>query len=367
MRSRSVSIGLILLVAAGLPACGEDATEPSRAVEPSPTAPSLAIASNRWITRANMPWNRTDVTTATVTSAAGRSVVYAIGGLNPYRTPQQTVTAYDVATNTWTFRRPLPVRLAGTNGAGVVNGKIYVSGGFSDYKQAFPTAALYMYNPATNTWTRKRDMPSLRAITGEQWEVGAQGETAVIKGKLYVLSACYVENAPWGYDEGCPSGPWFFRYNPGTDTWTTLPSPGSAMGTLFRSPFQGGVIDGKFYVMGAASPYDHDGAFALYDPATNQWTKLTTGFALERPWAATAVLDGNLYVMGGLRYNVATDVMDTLAVTVRYDPATGRWLRLADLPGPRWGIAASTVFLNGNARIEVLGGSGTGNNLQYTP
>ena len=45
-------------------------------------------------------------------------------------TPLAKVTAYNVATNTWTDRRPLPVPLAWSNGAGVINGKIYVSGGF---------------------------------------------------------------------------------------------------------------------------------------------------------------------------------------------------------------------------------------------
>ena len=36
-------------------------------------------------------------------------------------------------------------------------------------------------------------------------------------------------------------------------------------------PSVGGVIGGKFYVMGQ-SPYTHDARFAVYDPATNQWT-----------------------------------------------------------------------------------------------
>ncbi|HEX6107557.1 MAG TPA: kelch repeat-containing protein, partial [Gemmatimonadales bacterium] len=68
------------------------------------------------------------------------------------------VTAYNVATNTWTDRRPLPVPLAWSNGAGVINGKIYVSGGFSETGDALPTRALYVYDPGTNTWTRKRDL-----------------------------------------------------------------------------------------------------------------------------------------------------------------------------------------------------------------
>jgi hypothetical protein len=37
------------------------------------------------------------------------------------------------------------------------------------------------------------------------------------------------------------------------------------------------------------------------------------------------------------------------------------------MPSPRADIAASQVRLNGQARIEVVGGSVPGNNLQYVP
>src|SRR5512144_3017115 len=124
MRRRSVVVlGILALGALGLTACrDETATEPSGTVEPGPTAPDLAVASNTWITRAKMPTSWTGVATATVTNAAGQSIVYAIGGRNPiWNNPQATVTAYNAATNTWTVRHPLPVRLASSNGAGVIN------------------------------------------------------------------------------------------------------------------------------------------------------------------------------------------------------------------------------------------------------
>ena len=190
------------------------------------------------------------------------------------------------------------------------------------------------------------------------------GVTGVINDRLYVLSGCFQADPPHGYFETCD--PLFYRYNPATDKWVELPAPSAALGPYLGSPFLSGVIDGKFYVMGDMY-YTREAWFAVYDPATNQWTKLTTGFAKGRGGAASAVLGAKLYVIGGTRYNDATDAWDTLAVTVRYDPTTGRWLRLADLPGPRTGIAASRINLNGTARIEVVGGSGTGNNLQYTP
>jgi N-acetylneuraminic acid mutarotase len=373
MRSRLLVLGILALGALGLTACSDETTtEPSRTVEPGPTAPDLAVASNSWLVRAKMPTSWTGVATATVTNAAGESIVYAIGGRNPiWNNPQATVNAYNTATNTWTLRQPSPERLASTNGAGVIKGKIYISGGCTDGGCLFPTSALYMYNPATNTWAQKGDIPADTTdrpygedgMYGKSRYAAGNGVTGVINDKLYVLSSCFQADEPWGYFETC--SPLFFRYNPATNSWVELPAPSSVYGYDFRVVAgEGGVIDGKFYVLGTSGL---GGEFAVYDPATNQWTKLTTGFAHARPGAATTVLGARLYVIGGVRYNFTREAWDTLAVTVRYDPTTGRWLRLADLPSPRTGIAASRIYLNGKARIEVVGGRGTDNNLQYVP
>jgi N-acetylneuraminic acid mutarotase len=302
-----------------------------------------------------MPANRTDLAVATVTNAAGQSVVYAIGGLSPTRMPLDKVTAYNVATNTWSFRRPLPTRLAGSNGAGVIDGKIYVSGGYSDYGGDFPGGSLYMYDPATNIWTEKRGIPRVGGPGAYQYGAG-NGVTGVINGKLYVVSGCFMAWEPWGYYEDC--NPLFFRYNPVTDRWVTLPPP---FADPTDGPHMGGVIGGKFYVMG------NDGArLAVYDPAINQWTSKTP-LKLSRPGAASAVLGGKLYLMGGRRYNATLHTYETLDITLVYDPATDAWTRRASMPSPRSGIAASRVFLDGQPRIEVVGGVAPGNNLQYVP
>ncbi len=350
-----------LALSAALAACSDETTTEPGAAVPSPGAPELAIASNSWITRPNMPGTRADLAAATVTNAAGPSIVYAIGGLNQ-GAPLKTVTAYNVASKTWTFRHALPVPLAQTNGAGVIDGKIYVSGGFSDKGLNYPGSALYMYDPTANAWARKRDMPALPDVPGSNPAIGARGVTGVINGKLYVITACFGANDPWGYEEDCREGARFFRYNPVTDRWTKLPSPwtNGALG-----PYSGGVIGGKFYVMGG-SFYTWDGRFAMYDPATNRWTAKTP-LALSRPGAATAVLGGKLFVMGGKRYNAARETLDLLDITIVYDPATDAWTRRAALPTPRDRMAASTVLLNGEERIEVVGGTAPRNNVQYIP
>jgi len=221
-----------------------------------------------------------------------------------------------------------------------------------------------MYNPATDTWTQKRSIPPDTA-SGDYRHAYGEGVTGVINDRLYVLSGCFLADAPHGYFESC--NPLFYRYNPATDRWVELPAPflNGQLEPVMASSI-GGVIDGKFYVMGF-SPWTGQGSFAVYDPATNMWAKLTTGFARSRYGAATAVIGSKLYVIGGQRKNDVTETWDTLAVTVRDDPTTDTWTRRSDLPGPRTGIAASRVYLDGKARIEVVGGSGTGNNLQYIP
>lgn len=373
MRYSSIWLSVLAVGATGLAGCTDDATtEPTSTAQPAPLVPELAVASNTWITRANMPLpERTALATATVTNAEGQSVVYAIGGLkwglpNP-GTPVAKVSAYNVATNTWTTRRPLPKPLAGTNGAGVLNGKIYVTGGYPDGGMNWPWPTVYMYDPATNTWTRKRDMPTAAGDSGRQYPAGG-GVTGVIGGKLYVVSGCYVKDPTYGsLSQGC--NPLFLRYNAATDRWVKLPPPFSPA-VHATDPSIGGVIDGKFYVMaGSFDPSDPTGGvkayFAAYDPATNKWNTRTP-LGLERQGAASAVLGGKLYVMGGLRFNgVGLDILD---ITIVYDPVTDAWTRRAFLPSPRYGTSASKVLLKGKPRIELVGGlQVTNNNLQYIP
>jgi len=361
MRLSFSPLGVLVLGALGLAGCRDNSlTEPTSAALSRPATPELAATGDSWLTLANMPANRTDLAAATVTNGAGESIVYAIGGLNPNRVPLTKVTAYNVVTNTWTFRRPLPVPLAGTNGAGVINGKIYVSGGYSDYGGNFPRPALYVYDPAANTWTRKADIPTVVRAGGDRQYAAGNGVSGVIDGKLYVVSGCFPANEPWGYYESC--NPLFFRYNPAADGWVRLQSPFQVPAA---GPTIGGVIAGKFYVM-AGSPYSQDALFAVYDPTTKQWTPRNAP-ALARPGAASAILGGKLYLVGGRRYNGATDTMDTLDVTVLYNPATDTWARRTSMPSPRTGIAASTISLDGKPRIEVVGGIAPGNNIQYVP
>jgi N-acetylneuraminic acid mutarotase len=311
---------------------------------------ATATSSNIWLTKRDMPSGRLDVTTAVVPNATGQSILYAIGGAGEYSFSLDAVHAYNVATNTWSRKASLPSRLYSTNGAGVINGKIYVSGGLyrDEWSQApDPFGTLYVYDPRTDTWTRKAYMP----------EQGATGVTGVIDGKLYVVSTCYeaVPNEFYFMEcdavEGGRSGASnFFRYNPVTDRWVRLPRP--------RGEYHmGGVLYGKLYVVDGKK-------VEAYDPSTNQWTTKAPA-PQDRAYAAVATLWGRLYLTGGWSQTpTGPQIVSTTSV---YHPLTDKWTTAAPMPNARSRVVASQVFLNGKPRIQVVGGRAPGNNLQYIP
>ena len=356
MRWRLLLPSLLTLAAFGLAACGEETTQPNTAVE-QPTAPQLVVTSNTWLTRRDMPLELFEQAAAVVPNAAGQSILYAIGGGKVESpkpgapVPMGEVRAYNVATNTWTSKPDMPVARWGMNGAGVIGEKIYVSGGYTKEGYRGATASLFVYNTASNTWTRKRDMPA----------AGGDGVTGVIGGRLYVVTFNYLYPA-W------PGSVNFFRYNPATDAWTKLPKP-----TDYPSlNVGGGVMYEKLYVTGT-TPGSSQNRVLEYDPITNRWRQ-------KRAWSSpsclpgfactvgdqTVVMQAHLYVIGGYSAGLSNGT----GVFI-YEPLSDTWTSKPLLTTfSYWDegrLTAARVFLNGKPRIEVIGGFRPGNNQQYIP
>ncbi len=364
MKRLSLGYTVLGLSVLALASCASDETT-APTETPTAAGPELAVAHNTWLTRKDM-WNteRTDFATATVPNAAGQSVVYVIGGRGASNVGLTSVMAYNVATNIWTLTAPLPRPRYGMNKAGVINGKIYVAGGYST---GYSMGQLYMYDPAKNSWVQKSEMPFLyRDADGVYQFAGGGGVAGVIGGSLYVLAECVEAQVP-NYDNCGSSGPYMpdllFRYNPVTDRWTKLASPpGNGFYVGLSVSGMAGVIGGKLYVVGRSGGL---GRLAVYDPSTNTWTA-KRGLGQYRYGAASVVHAGKLYLVGGTRVN-ADGSKEVLRANIAYDPTTDRWINYAPLPTARTGLGGSLVTLNGQPRIEVVGGSRPGNNLQYIP
>jgi N-acetylneuraminic acid mutarotase len=336
-----------------LVACDRDLTAPAGA-NADDHQPQLAATDASWSLKAPLPKPRSNFKAATV-----NGVIYAIGGyvFDPATGLQvrARVDAYDVASNTWTQKRPLPEALL-PHGATSINGRIYVAGGWSNSRLS---KRLYVYDPTADTWTRKADMPfTIDDYAGHQGMIG---------GKLYVYAGVTV-NA-----DGSPGPHRFFRYDPATNTWTTLNRPSYA-----RRGGASDVINGRFYLVGGTLPTSHNGVgkaydVHIYDPATG-WTKRPLGlYGLDSWGLAYAPLGGKLYIVGT---NYSDDC--TYRVGGVYDPATNAlspFSPLAPLRARAAGVAAKgQFFVMGGSDSEpddngcaVGAGKVTGEVWAYTP
>ena len=122
----------------------------------------------------------------------------------------------------------------------------------------------------------------------------------------------------------------------------------------------GGVIGGKLYATGGPS-----GDLLVYDPATNGWTSKRP---LQRPRTSGAgvAFNAKLYILGGYERDPDGTKRPVRKTSV-YDPATNIWTTKAAMPTARFDFAASRVVVDGQPRIEAVGGARPGNNLAYRP
>ena len=174
------------------------------------------------------------------------------------------VEVYDMQTNSWTTsdaskgtktETPMPVNFSRGVAALLTDGqgkqKIYIAGGFVDANKndvfgddadAFPSAAMYIYDPDTKTWSTGPAMPTARQYPGH----------FVYQNKLHVVGGALAN--------GDPAGSPHEVFDPVTNTWTTDPS-----GTPF-----GGRASGAMTVVDHGSA----GVFAYWLGGATKTTQL---------------------------------------------------------------------------------------------
>jgi N-acetylneuraminic acid mutarotase len=131
--------------------------------------------------------------------------------------------------------------------------------------------------------------------------------------------------------------------DPGADVWRRLADLPVAM----HHP-NAAVVDGRLLVVGyLAGGFTAHGRIFEYDAAADAWSEREPMPAgTERGSAGVAVLDGRVYLAGGLRGGRAlTDVSS-------YDPGDGTWRTHAPLPERRDHMAAAAL----GGRLYVAGG-----------
>jgi N-acetylneuraminic acid mutarotase len=183
-------------------------------------------ATDTWTTKANMPTARVYLSSSVVDGK-----IYVLGGARTFQgTVLSTVEQYDPATDTWTTKAEMPTA-RNSPSASVVNGRIYVIGGAPGGGQWFQgLSTVEEYDPATDTWASKADMPTARTLFS----------TSVVNGRVYAIGGDRSDPPP-------PNGRFSTveEYDPATDSWTRKADMPTA-----RSMFTTSVVNGKIYAIG---------------------------------------------------------------------------------------------------------------------
>jgi N-acetylneuraminic acid mutarotase len=244
---------------------------------------------------------------------------------------------------TWATAAPIPQGAEEVYGI-ASGGKMYVFGGLAP---GWKSMGMVMeYDPAANSWTRKKDMPAYQHHVA----------VAESKGKIYLFGGYRLPdtgNATW-----IPMNT-SWEYDPRADSWRALAALPQARGSANAA-----VVDGRIHVIGGAtvpagtpasgfhpalnvSVGTHD----VFDIAAGTWSR-RTDLPTPRNHAAVGVVDGRIYIVGGRAGSVFIPNALNVDIVEEYDPASDRWQLRAPMPTPR----SATAWGTHNGRVYVAGG-----------
>lgn len=298
-----------------------------------------------WTKVTSLPQARDEEQAATI-----KGKIYLVGGAwddvkdgkRDERYTDGFMTEFDPQTNTFRERSHGPEGLT-HQGIAVVNGKIYLVGGFAGGHHTLPTAGVYSYDPATDKWQTLAPLPSpMGGIS-----------LAAVGGMIHVVGGRYMG------EEG--TLPVHLVYDPASNTWrqaAPLPTSRDHAGVF--------VVNGKIHLIGGRTgeATQNTAVHEIYDPATDKWSS-----AAPMPTARSSVAfveyHGMLVLAGG-----ECKMGKTYDEVEAYDPKGDRWIKLPSLPGPRHGFAAAAagdkLFLFGGSS-RCGGGGKTADVLQFAP
>ena len=268
--------------------------------------------------------------------ATYKNKIYVFGGGGPNFASMNSVYAFDPATNHWERKADMPTHRSGSVSA-VIGDRIYVMGG--GFKQAngqfrFLTT-VEIYHPDTDSWESGPDL-----LMPHDYPA-----VAILNGRIYVLGGHHPDATKAG-PKTDPGFDFCERLDPASGRWeevAPLRQPRFALAAA--------VIDDTLLTMGgvAFTPegFNNFSLVERYDPAANSWV-LDERYTL--PWPAAGLgactLHGRLYIFGGY----STDNIHNRAAC--FDPATGQWQRLPDIPAPRAAMGVATL----DDTIYLVGG-----------
>lgn len=301
-------------------------------------------------------WTRVSDMPTAVTNCYGESIggdFYVFGGNTSTTTGNAASSAvfkYVKDTDTWTTPTTMPQ--GGRQElilAKLPNGQIYVGGGASTYDQGTAQSEVYWYNPSTNTWTAKNNLPF--AWYDARVGVLSDGKLLIFGGRNTTATRLAVA----------------YIYDPGADSYTAVASMNTA-----RSNFSVVVLEnGLVVAIGGESGAAALTSVELYDPTANTWTaKASLPVAIQ--YASAAAIGDYIYVWGGATNASAHSGLDDAIYA--YSTNRNTWSTLVNFP-IAFDAAAYDRYNDGvyitaggynatdgiSKRVYITGGAGTDN------
>lgn len=211
-----------------------------------------------------------------------------------------------------------------------------------------PVNDLWEYDPVSDVWSQKADLPADKRETPIGFAIGNKG---------YVGLGLEYNNFTALLD--------MWEYDPANNIWTQKASFPPLTGRYSAFAF---VVQQQAYIGGG---YNTDGDymqdFWMFDPVVNQWTQKMDFMGGYRT---------NCYAFSIGQYGYAGGGMDVNGYSnndlYRYDPALNSWAAMASLPGATRGYASaitidSAAYVGFGIDYSVIGGNELNDLLEYIP
>ncbi len=257
--------------------------------------------------------------------------VYVGGGLDSTSSLRSDFFMFDPGTNTWTQKANLPISLGGS-ACFTVNGKGYLVSGASGAGNVVSNA--YKYDPNLDQWSAIASFPGTARENSWGFAIGDSG---------YVFA---------GYGGSELNDLW--AYNTTNNTWTQKASMPSSV----RSTISGFVINNIAYT--GLGEYNSSANYAsdmgAYHAATNSWTTIAQ-FPGHLRSGQICFTIGNFGYLGlGAYDSLGANVF--MSDIYQYNPAANSWLQAGNFPGP--GTSTATGQNVGNIIYVGLGSNAAG-------
>ena len=209
-----------------------------------------------------------------------------------------------------------------------VGNKGYVGGGFDENQFQTRKTDFWEYNPSTNIWTKKANLP-----------VQVYGAGFSIENKGFVLNTLGD----------------FYEYDPYLNSWKNrAPFPGGyTIGFVCFSINQKGYVGIGYHLVNGKRVGRRD--FWEYDPSLDRWTRKADFIGVVRGGAIGFSAGSKGYVGIGQKITSSNLVIDQEFYKDfwEYNPETNTWIQISDFGGS--GRASTVSFSIGNKGYVATG------------